>query len=98
MRTAEFFAALHKLLAFAVSGARTAVMCAEAAFWRCHRALLADALVIRGFTVLHIQRADVADAHKLCDFARSDGQVITYVEDTRVPRRVRGNQPGVWTV
>jgi uncharacterized protein (DUF488 family) len=98
MRTAEFSAALQELLRYAERGA-TAVMCAEAVSWRCHRALLADALVVRGFTVLHIQGdAGLAERHQLCDFARTDGQTITYAEDTPVPGRVRGNQPRLKTV
>jgi uncharacterized protein (DUF488 family) len=91
MQTGEFSAELQDLLAYA-DLASTAVMCAEAAFRRCHRSLLADALAVRGVEVLHIQTADAVDTHKLCDFARTDGHAITYVEDRPVPPRVRGNQ------
>jgi uncharacterized protein (DUF488 family) len=90
MQTAEFAAGLTDLLSWSEL-ARTAVMCAEALWWRCHRALLSDALVVRGQTVLHINASDRSDLHQLCDFARTDGEIITYVEDTSVPRRMRGN-------
>jgi uncharacterized protein (DUF488 family) len=53
METAEFGAALERLVADAVKQ-RTAVMCAEAVWWQCHRSLIADALKARGVQVLHI--------------------------------------------
>jgi uncharacterized protein (DUF488 family) len=53
MKTPAFDAALARLKADAKE-ARTAMMCAEAPWWRCHRALIADALKARGVEVLHI--------------------------------------------
>jgi uncharacterized protein (DUF488 family) len=53
METPAFEAALARLMADAAD-ARTAIMCAEAPWWRCHRALIADALKARGVEVLHI--------------------------------------------
>ena len=53
METPAFDAALARLMADA-AGARSAIMCAEAPWWRCHRALIADALKARGMEVLHI--------------------------------------------
>ena len=53
METPDFEAALQRLMGDAAS-ARTAIMCAEAPWWRCHRALIADALKARGMDVLHI--------------------------------------------
>jgi uncharacterized protein (DUF488 family) len=53
METPAFNAALVRLLAEAAE-TRTAIMCAEAPWWRCHRALIADALKARGVEVLHI--------------------------------------------
>ena len=53
METAAFQDALCRLIAGA-GDARTAIMCAEAPWWRCHRALIADALKVRGIEVLHI--------------------------------------------
>ena len=53
METAAFRESLERLQAQAAE-ARTAVMCAEAPWWRCHRALIADALKAHGLQVLHI--------------------------------------------
>jgi uncharacterized protein (DUF488 family) len=53
METPAFEAALARLMTDAAD-ARTAIMCAEAPWWRCHRALIADALKARGVEVLHI--------------------------------------------
>src|SRR5262245_27106082 len=53
MASREFQDGLAELLRYAAAGA-TAMMCAEALWWQCHRRLLADALVARGVPVLHI--------------------------------------------
>jgi uncharacterized protein (DUF488 family) len=53
METPDFDDALMRLMG-AAGGARMAIMCAEAPWWRCHRALIADALKARGVEVLHI--------------------------------------------
>ena len=53
-----------------------AIMCAEAVWWRCHRQLIADALVARGVEVLHITSRSAATLHTLTAFARvSEGRV-----------------------
>jgi uncharacterized protein (DUF488 family) len=57
---------------------RVAIMCAEAAPARCHRSLLADALVARGDAVLHIHTRGHAERHVLTAFARLDGPRVTY--------------------
>src|SRR5262245_8671141 len=64
----------------------TAFMCAEAYYRRCHRQLLADALVARGWEVLHIDAATLSPVHALAPFARVDasGQV-TYPGDPPLP-------------
>lgn len=53
MRTPEFAAGMERLAALA-STKRTAIMCSEAVWWRCHRGLIADWLKVRGVRVLHI--------------------------------------------
>ncbi len=53
MQTREFAAGIERLASLA-SNKRTAVMCSEAVWWRCHRGLLADWLKVRGVRVLHI--------------------------------------------
>jgi uncharacterized protein (DUF488 family) len=76
MDTDAFQAALGRLIAHAQQS-RAAVMCAEAVPWRCHRQLIADALLARGHDVLHILSVDRVDAHRLTPFARieSNGRV-----------------------
>jgi uncharacterized protein (DUF488 family) len=57
---------------------KTAIMCAEAVPWRCHRSLIADALTIRGMQVLHILGAASIKPHALTAMAQVDGTRITY--------------------
>jgi len=75
MRTPEFEAALRALL---TEGRRTALMCAEAQWWRCHRRLIADALVARGAEVAHIDSRGQTVAHELTDFAVVEGASVLY--------------------
>ena len=77
MRTGAFKAAVEALLTFALP-ARTAVMCAEAVWWQCHRRLLADALLVQGVPVLHILSSATPKAHELSEFAREDSGELTY--------------------
>jgi uncharacterized protein (DUF488 family) len=46
--------------------------------WRCHRSLIADALLVRGWTVLDLMSATKATPHKLTPFAKVDRLTITY--------------------
>jgi uncharacterized protein (DUF488 family) len=64
MRSAEFAAGLERLEAIA-GERRTAVMCAEGGWRRCHRSLLADAMVARGWEVLHIAPGGGLEEHVL---------------------------------
>jgi uncharacterized protein (DUF488 family) len=57
---------------------RAVIMCSEAVWWRCHRQLVADALVARGIAVRHITSARQATAHALTDFARVVDGRVTY--------------------
>jgi uncharacterized protein (DUF488 family) len=57
---------------------RTAIMCAEAVPWRCHRSLVADALLVRDVPVVEILSATDRRPHKLTGFAAVDGLSITY--------------------
>ena len=75
METEAFELAFRELVVFGSAGP-TAVMCAEAVWWRCHRQLLADALLVQGVPVWHILGAD-AKPHEMSAFARiRDGKVI----------------------
>jgi len=77
MQTAEFETNLARLLRLA-EGKRTAVMCAEAVPWRCHRSMIADALTARGIPVEHIMSATKRTSHVLTSFAHVDGARVTY--------------------
>jgi uncharacterized protein (DUF488 family) len=77
MATERFAHALDGLLTFSVTR-RTAVMCAEAVWWQCHRRLLADALLVRGVPVLHILSAATPKPHELSEFARESGGGVIY--------------------
>jgi uncharacterized protein (DUF488 family) len=57
---------------------RVVLMCAEAVPWRCHRSLIADALVVRGIDALEIASDSRVRPHTLTPFARVDGTDITY--------------------
>jgi len=77
MQTPEFCENLNQLIQLA-SEAPTAIMCAEAVPWRCHRSLIADALVVRGVSVLEILSATKAQPHAITPFAKVEGQKLTY--------------------
>jgi len=83
MQTAEFARGLDALLEFAREGehrsaGRTAILCAEARWWQCHRRLLSDALLVRGVPVRHILAQATPDPHELTAFARVDGLKVIY--------------------
>lgn len=75
MSTAPFQAAVDRLLD---NEQATAVMCAEAVPWRCHRNLLADELVRRGVEVIHIIGPGSAQPHVLSKMARIEGDRVIY--------------------
>lgn len=77
MQTASFRAGLDELQAFAAA-APTVVMCAESVWWRCHRRLLADALLVCGVPVRHILSAAEAKPHELSEFARAEPGGVSY--------------------
>lgn len=77
MQTAEFDVALKELIRLARSRP-TAIMCAEAVPWRCHRSLIADALLVRGLQVEEITGKNSTRTHTLTPWARIVGDRITY--------------------
>jgi uncharacterized protein (DUF488 family) len=77
MQTPAFAEALEALIALA-SERPTTIMCAEAVPWRCHRYLIADALVARGFRVEHIMGPGVSRTHYLHPLAAVDEGVVRY--------------------
>ena len=77
MQTAEFGDAVAELIRLSADRP-TAIMCAEAVPWRCHRSLVADALTVRGVPVVEILSASNWREHALTAFAHVDGRSITY--------------------
>ncbi len=77
MQTAEFADNLTLLIETAREKT-TAIMCAEALPWRCHRSLVADALVARGVTVMHIMSRTSVKRHEITPWAVVRGLAITY--------------------
>jgi len=77
MQTPEFEAALKDLVAMA-GKERVAIMCAEAVPWRCHRSLIADALVVRGVRVENILSLTSTKPHQLTPFAHVFRTEVTY--------------------
>ena len=93
MQTAEFEEGLRRLLQLC-EGKRCAVMCAEAVPWRCHRSLLADALVARGIPVEHILSGSRRDVHNITPFARIENDRLIYpkAEAEAARKRVAATQ------
>jgi uncharacterized protein (DUF488 family) len=81
MQTKQFEENLARLIELS-HGQQAAVMCAEAVPWRCHRALIADALIVRGITVMDILSNTKSQEHKLTPFARVEGTQVTYPAET----------------
>jgi uncharacterized protein (DUF488 family) len=77
MDSAEFRSALAALEDLGRER-RTAFMCAEGPWWRCHRQLIADALVARGWEVKHVMPDGRLEQHRLTPFAVVDGDTVTY--------------------
>ncbi len=77
MQTAEFAEGVEELVDLA-EGKTTAIMCAEAVPWRCHRSLVGDALLVRDIQVMDIISPTSISEHTLTSFAVVDGLRITY--------------------
>jgi uncharacterized protein (DUF488 family) len=77
MQSAEFFDNVDELVELAASR-RCALMCAEAVPWRCHRSLIADALLVRGVRVEDIVGPHGRKAHAMTGFAHVEGLDVTY--------------------
>ena len=88
MQTSEFEAGLHRLIKLAAEK-RSAMMCAEAVPWRCHRSLIADALTVRGIEVADLMSAKRSQVHLLTPFAKVSDSRIIYPPD----KSTRGRSP-----
>lgn len=80
MQTNEFAEGIEELRQYEAA-APTAIMCAEAVPWRCHRSLISDALIARGDAVFDIMSLKSAPEHKMTRFAQVDGVSVTYPTD-----------------
>ncbi len=87
MASGEFLADLARLEELARSQP-TAFMCAEAPWWKCHRRLVADALLVRGWTVCHIKPDGSLAEHELPPFAAVEGTTITYPPPQQTLRNI----------
>ncbi len=77
METEEFRRGIASLLGYAAGG-RVAVMCSEAVWWRCHRALVADYLKSLGVSVYHIMGESAAKPHPYTSAAKVVGGKLSY--------------------
>jgi uncharacterized protein (DUF488 family) len=77
MQTPAFAESLQELITLSKQKV-VVIMCAEAVPWRCHRSLIADALLVRGIQVEHIISATSRRPHKLTPWAHIEGKRITY--------------------
>jgi len=90
MQTPEFARSLDELIRLAKQE-RIVLMCAEAVPWRCHRSLIADALLVRGIATEDVMSLTRLQAHSFTPFAIVRGTVITY--PAAVPGRAQKNPP-----
>ncbi|HYR91962.1 MAG TPA: DUF488 domain-containing protein [Terriglobia bacterium] len=77
MQTPQFETALNQLIRL-LSEKTTVYCCTEAVFWRCHRQLVSDALLVRGYHVGHIFSASKVEEHQLTNFVKAHGTTVTY--------------------
>lgn len=82
MQNKRFWDALEDLMAIA-QGLSVVIMCAEAVPWRCHRTLISDAMVGRGWTVRHIISANSFQTHTLTPFAKIEKGRLTYPDEMK---------------
>ncbi|CAI9086298.1 DUF488 domain-containing protein [Methylacidiphilum fumariolicum] len=77
MATANFAAALDKIIEIGKEKS-AALMCAETLPWRCHRSLIADALLLRGVEVVHILPKGKEIKHQLTPWSQIKNGIVTY--------------------
>jgi uncharacterized protein (DUF488 family) len=78
METEEFCKGVQRLLGLASEAGLTAIMCAEAVWWRCHRALISDYLKARGIEVTHIMYANKTEPHPYTSAAHIVNGKLSY--------------------
>jgi uncharacterized protein (DUF488 family) len=82
METEQFQKGIERLLDVAPDAGPTAIMCAEAVWWRCHRSLIADYLKARGVEVLHILGANKVEPHPYTPAARIVNGKLSYSQES----------------
>jgi len=92
METPQFADALAALRALARDAGPIAIMCAEAVPWRCHRSLVADALIARGDEVVDIMTPGKGNVHKLTPWARVEAKRVTYPGPPPPPAKGAGRR------
>ncbi len=83
MESPPFWQGLETLMQLATT-LPTVILCAEAVPWRCHRWLIADAMVSRGWTVRHILAKHQVNSHELSSFARVENGKLHYPRETNI--------------
>src|SRR5436189_1630609 len=78
METEQFHNGVKHLLDRAADAGPTAIMCAEAVWWRCHRSLVSDYLKVRGIEVMHILDANKTEPHPYTSAARIMNGELSY--------------------
>ena len=81
METEEFQKGVKRLLDFAADTGPTAIMCAEAVWWRCHRSLISDYLKVRGIGVMHVLNANKTEPHPYTSAARIVNGKLSYAAE-----------------
>ena len=81
METEEFGKGVKRLVDLANESGPTAIMCAEAVWWRCHRSLISDYLKVSGIEVIHILDAKKTELHPFTSAACIVGGTLSYASD-----------------
>ena len=82
METKEFQKGIERLLDVAAESGASAIMCAEAVWWRCHRSLISDYLKARGMEVLHVLGANKVEPHPYTSAARIVNGELSYQHES----------------
>jgi len=81
METKEFDKGVKRLLDLVADAGPTAIMCAEAMWWRCHRSLISDYLKARGIEVMHILDSDKSEPHPYTSAAQIANGKLSYAAE-----------------
>jgi uncharacterized protein (DUF488 family) len=80
METEEFRKGIERLIDLTSEAGPAAIMCAEAVWWRCHRALISDYLKARNFEVTHIVDSNKTEPHPFTSAARMVNGELSYAQ------------------